>query len=114
MFIRGSSQMSYQQMLVRRVLSGEPARRFMKSDPVTVPPSTPLSELVEEYFYEYHYKMFPVVDNGTLLGCVTTRDIKDVPRQQWQQQTAEHIVHRCSDDNTISPEMDAVKALSRM
>ena len=39
MFIRSAAQMSYQQVLVRKALDGEPVSRFMNTDPVTVPPS---------------------------------------------------------------------------
>jgi Zn-dependent protease len=38
-FVRGASQMSYKQMVIRKALAGESIRRFMKPEPVTVPPS---------------------------------------------------------------------------
>jgi len=114
MFIRGASQMSYQQMLIRKALSGEPARRFMKSDPVIVSPSIPVSELVEDYFYKYHYKMFPVSDNGRLAGCVSTKEVKDIPKEEWSRHTVGDIAKACSNKNTISPDTDAMKALSLM
>ena len=40
MFLRSASQASYQQVLVRTVLAGEPIGRFMKTDLVTVPPGS--------------------------------------------------------------------------
>ena len=59
MFLRGASQASYQQTVVRAVLQGEPVSRFMKSDPVTVPADIAIEDLVNEYVYHFHYKMFP-------------------------------------------------------
>lgn len=114
MFIRSAAQMSYQQLLVRNALEGEPARRFMNPNPVTAPGSITVEELVKDYIYKYHYKMFPVLDNGRLVGCITTRQIKEVPREKWGQEIIGELASPCSLENTISPETDAVKALALM
>ncbi len=114
LFIRGASQMSYQQVLMRKALQGEEVGRFMKDSPVTVPSSASLDELVNDYFYRYHYKMFPVTDGDGLSGCVTTGQIKEVPRDQWRERTAGDIQEPCSDENTTSPHTDAMDALAMM
>jgi Zn-dependent protease/CBS domain-containing protein len=114
MFIRGASQMSYQQVLMRRALGGEEVSRFMKQEPVTVPSSVPVDELVNDYFYKYHYKMFPVTNGQGLSGCVTTRQIKELPKDRWSERTVGDIQESCSNENTISPHADAMSALSRM
>lgn len=114
MFIRGASQMSYQQIVIRRALEGEKVSRFMVDDPVTVSPSTRLDDLVEDYIYTYHYKMYPVVDSGKLIGCVELKQVKDVPREERSEKTVEGIMKSCSPENTVRPDEDAVKALSIM
>ncbi len=114
LFIRGAAQMSYQQLLVRNALVGEPVRRFMNPNPVTAPSSVTVEQLVEDYIYKYHFKMFPVLDNGRLLGCITTRQVKEVPREKWSQVTIGELINRGPQENTISPETDAVKALALM
>jgi len=114
MFIRTASQMSYRQLLVRAALSGEEIRRFMKSDPITVPPSISIEQLVNDYFYRHHLKMFPVCDGNLLLGCVTSNQVKQVPREQWGKLSVGDVVKPCSGENTISPQTDAVRALSIM
>lgn len=114
LFIRGAAQMSYQQVLVRNALQGESVRRFMNPHPITAPSSINLEELVEDYIYKYHYKMFPVVDNGNLMGCISTRQVKEVPRENWSRKTVGQLASQCSLENTISPETDALKALSMM
>ena len=106
--------MSYQQLLIRNALSGDPAKKFMKPDPVTIAPSLSVQELVEDYFYKYHYKMFPVSENGRLAGCVTTKAIKEIPRDQWNRYKVQDITQPCSEDNTISADSDAMKAISVM
>ena len=115
MFLQGAAKASYQQLLTRRALEGEPVRRFMKTDAVTVPPSISLERLVEEYVYKYHFKMFPVVqDHDRLLGCVTTKQIKEIPREEWSRRTVGDVASQCTPENTIGPHADAMKALSIM
>ena len=114
MFIQSAAKMSYQQLITRKALEGEPLKRFMKTDPVTVRPSIFLKELVEDFIYRYHFKFFPVVDGGKLMGCVTTKQVKEIPREEWAQRQVGEVAKSCSADNTVSPDTDAIKALSIM
>jgi predicted transcriptional regulator len=106
--------MSYQHLLVKRSLEGQTVRRFMKINPITVPPDISIEMLVEDYVFKYHFKMFPVVSGETLLGCVRTREIKDVPKDNWATLTVRDLSIGCSDENSIHPDVDAMSALSRM
>jgi Zn-dependent protease/CBS domain-containing protein len=115
MFLHSAAKMSYQQLLTRSALLGESVSRFMRKDPVTVPPGLTLDALVEDYIYRHHYKMFPVVtDYDMVAGCVTTKQVKEVPREEWKVKKVAEIVVPCSSENTVPPETDAVKALSIM
>jgi len=114
LFIRTASQMSYKQLLIRRTLGGEEVRRFMQVSPVTVSPSLSVEQLVNDYFYRYHFKMFPVCDGDRLIGCVTSSQVRDVPRNQWGQQTVADLAQPCSPENTVTVQADAMEALSTM
>lgn len=114
MFLRNAAQMTYQQVLLRKALEGEPVRRFMQTEPVGVKPSLSIQELVEDYIYKFHFKTFPVVENGRLVGCVSTRQIKNVPREEWSRRTVGTVAESCSLENTIGPEGDAIQALALM
>ncbi|GAB4335612.1 MAG: site-2 protease family protein [Candidatus Abyssubacteria bacterium] len=114
MFLRGAANMSYQQILTRQALEGEPISRFMEPNPVTVSPSTTIQDLVENYVYKYHFKLFPVVDGDKLVGCISTREIKQIPREEWATRTVADVKTKCSSENTIHPEEDSVKALGIM
>jgi len=113
-FMRNASQMSYQQVLSRKALEGSKVERFMERDPVTVPPSVTIENLVENFVYKYHFKMFPVANNGRLSGCITTKDIKNIPRPEWSGTRVGEIVKTCAANNTISPNADAVEAMKIM
>ena len=113
-FIQGAAKGSYQQLVTRKALEGEPLSRFMNSDPVKVPPSATIDELVENYIYRHHHKFFPVADNGQLIGCITTKQVKEIPREQWPQKKVAEVAVQCSEDNTIDPQADSVEALAAM
>ncbi|MGC1272983.1 MAG: site-2 protease family protein [Planctomycetaceae bacterium] len=115
MFLRGAAGASYQQLLVRRALEGEPVSRFMTRDPITAPADVTLRDFVENYVYQHHFKMFPVVDeDDRLVGCLSIDRVKEVPREEWETTTVRHVAQHCSGRNTIHPETDAMQALSRM
>jgi len=115
MFLRRAAQASYEQLVTRRALEGEPVKRFMKPDPVTVSPTTSLNALVEDYIYKYHHKMFPVVKNeNKLIGCVTANQLKEAPRAEWTKKTVGETAKPCSNENTVQPDDDAIKAMSIM
>jgi Zn-dependent protease len=114
MFVRGASQMSYRQLIIRKALAGEHVERFMKPEPVTVSPTLTVSELVQNYFYKYHYKMFPVLENGRVKGCISTREVKQIPHDQWNNYKIAGLVKPCSRENTVSLHEDAIKALALM
>ncbi len=114
MFIRGASQTAYKQLILRRSLEGEKVRRFMKSEPVTVSPSLSIEDLVEDYIYKHHYKMYPVVEGGKLIGCVTINQVKEIPKEERDKRKVAELAQSCSEKNTIGPDEDAMQALSIM
>ncbi|WKZ18433.1 MAG: site-2 protease family protein [Candidatus Jettenia sp. CY-1] len=114
MFVKNAAQISYQQVLLRNVLAGKKVGYFAKVDPVFVPPSISIEQFVEEYFYKYHFKMFPVVENTNIVGCINIAQVKDIPRNEWNQRTVRELAKKCLPENTISPEADTLQALSLM
>jgi Zn-dependent protease/predicted transcriptional regulator len=114
MFLRNASQMSYQQLVLRKSLEGVRVARFMKREPITISPSTSIEELVNNYIYRYHFKMYPVVEGNHLRGVVTISQVKQVAPEEWSVHTVGQIAEKCTADNTISPTADATKALEQM
>ncbi|MBN2371971.1 MAG: site-2 protease family protein [Vicinamibacteria bacterium] len=114
MFLRGAAQQSYQQVLTREAFKGERVRRFMAPNPVTVDPTTSIKDLIEDYIYRYHHKMYPVVKGGRLLGCVSIAQIKEIPGNERASRTAGELAKECSRDNAIEADADAMSALTVM
>jgi Zn-dependent protease/CBS domain-containing protein len=113
-FIRNIGQVSYHQMFIREALSGERVHAFMTPDPVTVPRVISVKELVEKYVFRYHHKLYPVMEQDKLVGCVTMQAIRDLPADEWDRQTVGAIAEPCGPENTISPDEGAIDALARM
>jgi Zn-dependent protease/CBS domain-containing protein len=114
-FLRGASRMSYEQVLLRSALAGESVRRFMRTDPVTVRPEMSIRQLVEDYLYRYHFKLYPVVDDSQkLIGCVSTSEVRDLPREEWDRHRVAEVVKPCSEFNIVSPDTDALTALTKI
>ena len=114
LFVRGAARSSYRQMLFRRALEGVPVRKFMVADAVTLEPATSIEKLVEDYIYRYHFKLYPVVDGGKLVGCVTLDQVKELGREEWASHNVGELARGCSPENTIGPDEDVMKALALM
>jgi Zn-dependent protease len=114
LFLRSAARMSYQQVMMREALAGEPLRRFMNPNPVTVSPSTSVQEFVDDYVYRFHHKLYPVVADGQLMGCVTLNQVKQIPKQEWPSRRISELATQCGNGNAIDADADAVDALARM
>jgi Zn-dependent protease/predicted transcriptional regulator len=113
-FVHNAAQRSYRQLVARQALHGTPVSRFMREDPITAPYYISVEQLVEEIIYRHHHRLYPVMQDETLVGCITTKDVKELPRDEWSQHTVKSRSHPCTAENTIDPDVDAADALSQM
>ncbi len=113
-FLNNAANASYQQVVIRQALRGEPIRRFMNANPVVVSPDLDLHHWVEDDVYRYHYKTFPVVADGRLEGVITTSALAGIPRGEWPQRTVGEVMRRDYRRVAIAPDADALTALEKM
>ena len=114
LFLNTAAQGSYQQVLIRKALQGEPVRRFMNPQPITVAPSLDLRGWVEDYVYHLHHKAFPVASDGHLEGLISTQALSKIPRGEWEQHTVGEVMEHDLKAVTIPPDADALEALGKM
>jgi CBS domain-containing protein len=114
LFLNNAAKSSYQQVVMRQALQGEPVRRFMNPQPITVPPSLNLRHWVEEYVYRYHRKTFPVANNGHLEGFISTQALSEYPREEWDRHTVAEAMRSDVKAISIRPDADAMRALAKM
>jgi Zn-dependent protease/CBS domain-containing protein len=114
LFLNNAARTSYQQVLIKQALQGEPVSRFMNREPISVPPSLNLRSWVEDYVYRYHRKAFPVAANGHLAGIITTRALQNVPREEWERHSVSEVMSHDLRAASIRPGADALAALAKM
>lgn len=114
MFLNGAARASYQQVQVREALHGEPVRRFMHEETLTVPPSLDLHHWVDDFVYRYHRRMFPVAAGGHLEGVIETQALSRVARNEWDERTVADVMRSDFSDLVISPDAEADEALAKM
>ena len=113
-FLSKAAKASYQKMVTRKALEGEPVSRFMNERPINVAPDISVEKLVTEYVYKHHHKMYPVVEDDLVRGYVSTSMIKSIDKEDWAHTKVGEIMKELSDENCVSPEKDAMDALSLM
>jgi Zn-dependent protease/predicted transcriptional regulator len=113
-FVRGAASSSYQQLVLKDTIEGQPVRRFMRSEPVTVAPSISIAEWVEEYVYRHHYKMYPVLDGSQLLGCITVDSLQGIRRDEWSSTQVADLMEIRSGSNTVDAGTDTMALLTRI
>ena len=114
MFLNSAAGSSYQQVLMRGALQGEPVSKFMNASPVVVPPTLDLAHFVDDYVYHFHRKMFPVGDADHIEGFITTEMLADIPRSEWPRRTVGQLMNRDIDSIAIRSDADAATALAQM
>ena len=112
--LRSAAAQSHRHLVTRSSLEGVPVRHFMDDHPIAVQRVLSIDSLAEDFIYKHHLSMLPVVDGDRLLGYVTARRVKQLPRDEWARQTIGSIVVPFSNENTVSPDSDAIEALDKM
>ncbi|MDI6783076.1 MAG: site-2 protease family protein [bacterium] len=113
-FLEQAARSSYQQVLLRRALSGIKLNEVMTKNVVSVPSTLTLEEVVNDYFFKYRYSSFPVVDNGMVKGFIRLNDIKNIDRTRWVKATVLDAMIPMQEQYLVAAETDAVDALTRM
>jgi CBS domain-containing protein len=115
MFLKSVAQAAYEQVVMTSALRGEPIKKFMRTDLDTVTPETTLADLVNQHIYRNHHSMLPVLsDSNRLEGCVTSEQVKNVPREEWPAHKVEELVKPATPENTVTPDTESLEALRLM
>ncbi len=114
LFLQAAAGQSYQRLLEQEALKGLTVSKLMTAEPVAAPAEIRVSDFVEDYLYKHGHDLYPVTDNDRLVGCVTLRDLKAVPRERWSELTIGEVADGCSEENTIPGNTDAAAALTSM
>jgi Zn-dependent protease/CBS domain-containing protein len=113
-FLRQAAEASYFQVVTEGALKGMKVEEVMKTDVVTVPATITIADLVDDYFFKYHYDCFPVADEGRLRGLVTLNEIKKVARDRWGATLVGDVMQRDLEALSVRPTEDVSAVLARV
>jgi len=113
-FLTHAARSSYQQLLLVEMMGPLTAREVMSPDPESVPPDLPVGDLVHDYFLRRPYNSFPVIDDGVVVGLVTLGQVKQIPREAWDEFVVGGIMSPLVDTILVAPETPMPQVLERM
>jgi CBS domain-containing protein len=114
LFLQEAAEVSYRQVVMKKLLAGVKVENFMTKDVISVPANITLDKLVDEYFFRFRHASFPVMEDDTILGLVTLHDIKEVARDKWKERTAKDILIPMGKKLVIGKKADAMDALAKI
>lgn len=113
-FLQEAADVSYRQVVMKKILGGTTIEKIMTRDVITVPENITLDKLVDDYFFRFRHAAFPVVNDDNIHGLVVLHDVKEVDRNKWKTTTAKDIMIPLSKQLTISKHAYSMDALAKM
>jgi len=113
-FLFNAANLSFQKCYIDQIFKSKKVKEFMNKNPITVSPSITLNELITNYIYRFHFKMFPVIQNGNLLGSISTNEIKEVPFEKRNETVVAEVMKKITTQTSADPEEKVVDILSKM
>jgi Zn-dependent protease/CBS domain-containing protein len=114
LFLQEAAEVSYRQVVMKKMLGGTKVESFMTKDVITIPAEIKLDKLVDEYFFRFRHASFPVVEDDAVLGLVTLHDIKEVAKDKWSKTSAKDTMIPLGRELIISKKADTMDALTKL
>ena len=113
LFLNSSARATYQQTILRENLKGYTAQDVISRNLPRIPRNVNLMDLIEGTFLTSPSKFYLVTDGDSVIGILTTWQIKRVPQRQWNLTTAAHIMTPAEELKTVRPADDASSILEK-
>lgn len=114
MFLFSAALASRRQAVMRQALATVPIRDVMTTTVTSIPSHCTLDVAVNQHFQSYGYGGFPVLEDGRLVGLITTVEIQSVPPSLWPWRRVEQVMRPRSESLVIEPDIPVMHALERM
>lgn len=115
MFLRTLAKQGYEHVVLRKALTDVDVERVMvpADKLISVPPALCVDELVHDYFLGHGYHAFPVVEDGRVIGLVSSADVRGTSRSEWPGKTVSDVMAPLDEDSRIAPDDSLFEALRR-
>jgi Zn-dependent protease/predicted transcriptional regulator len=113
-FLLQAASATYLQVQTGTLLSDLRVKDLMSRDFETVDPHMSLHDFVNQQLMRTGKRCFLVVENGQLLGMITSNEIRNVEPSRWPHKQVVDVMRPISQIHFVMPEMPALKALEIM
>jgi Zn-dependent protease/CBS domain-containing protein len=113
-FLRSAAEGGYQQVVMKGALEGVKVKELMSRGVVSVPSSLRINRLVEDFFLTYKHVTYPVTEVNRIVGIITLKQVKEIPREQWVEKTVRDLMVPIREEIVLDPEGEAVEGLQKM
>ncbi len=113
-FLNSAAAQSYRQVVIEDILAGVPVSQLMRLNPLAVPATISIGDLVQNYLMGTEDQSLPVMSGGQLVGIVTVEDVRKVPHQQWAATAVTQIMTPTEKVAEVTPDEDAADALREL
>jgi Zn-dependent protease len=113
-FLENAAKTQTQHMAVRDLLSGRKVSQAMSHNYAIISPTITLQRLTDMHILGEGRRFFIVQDENSVRGVLTLQTIRQIPRDQWLNMTAEQAMIQAGDMQWVRPESELWDALERM
>ncbi len=113
-FLRSAAESGLQQVVMKGALEGVKVKELMSQGVISVSSSLRISEVVEDFFLTHKHIAYPVIEGERMIGLITLKQVKEVPRDQWAEKTVREVMMPVREEILLDPDGEAVDALQKM
>ena len=113
-FLYTAAHNTHRQVAFQESVTGLRVGDVMTSEVVVLEAGMTLDEAVDNYFLRFGYGGFPVAHNGRLVGMLTFKELKTIPRSRWGTLTVGEVMVPHSLKAEIHPDEPITAAMERM
>ena len=110
-FLQNAAAGSYRQVAVQDILQGHTVSEVMTRECPPVRPDISIDQLIHDHILDSGHRCFPVVENGSLVGLISFRDVKGVPRDLRAAKTVRDAMTPLDRLKKVGPGDDLVDVL---
>lgn len=113
-FLQNIAKMSYRQLIIEEIFQNAIISDYCKSKPIAVSPNITIHQLVNDYFYKYFHKLYPVIENNKLIGYISFDEIRQQPQHKWFDLRVHDIMKPCTSDILIDANTKIISVLQKV
>ncbi|MBI5571207.1 MAG: site-2 protease family protein [Desulfomonile tiedjei] len=113
-FLYTAAHSTHRQVSFQESLTGLCVGDVMTTDVVALEAGLTLDEAVNNYFLRFGFGGFPVVNEGRLVGMLSLKELKAIPRERWSALTVGEAMVPHGYQTEIHPDEPITAAMERM